>query len=45
MNTGKGCKYEAVDDETAEYAFQALGLPEWIARGNIETLRWFRNGK
>eukprot|EP00049_Salpingoeca_infusionum_P020635 m.364645 g.364645 ORF g.364645 m.364645 type:complete len:312 (-) comp27878_c0_seq1:275-1210(-) len=42
MATGHPCKYEAVDDETAVMAFEALGLPEWLAMGNVETLAYYR---
>ena len=45
MSTGHNVVYEDVDDETAMMAFQALGLPEWLARGNIEMLRYFVTNK
>lgn len=44
MKAGVGCKYHDVDDATAIMAFQVLGLQPWIAEGNVETLRWHRNG-
>lgn len=44
MKANKGTKYFNVDDNTAEQAFEALGLQPWIAKGNVEMLRWFREG-
>lgn len=44
MKAGKQCKYESVDDETAVTAFKYLGLQEWIAEGNVEMLRFIREG-
>ncbi|EDQ88363.1 uncharacterized protein MONBRDRAFT_26452 [Monosiga brevicollis MX1] len=41
MSTGHNVAYENVDEETASLAFQALGLPEWLARGNVEMLSYF----
>ena len=45
MSTGHSVKYEPVDEETAIMAFQALGLPEWLARGNVEMLQYFVQDK
>lgn len=45
MNTAvRTCKYSDVEDVVAAHAFQVLGLPKWIAEGNVETLRWMRTG-
>lgn len=44
MKAGFACEYEHVDDEIAEIAFTRLGLQPWIAKGNVETLRFIRNG-
>jgi uncharacterized protein YbjT (DUF2867 family) len=41
-STGYPCKYEMVDDDTAVIAFQALGLPDWLAIGNAETVAYYR---
>lgn len=45
MKAGVHCKYESVPDEVAIEAFAALGLQPWIAEGNVEMLKWFREGK
>lgn len=45
MKAGVGVKYYDVDDATAVAAFEALGLAPWIAAGNVEMLRWFREGR
>jgi len=44
MKAGVGVKYHDVDDDTTVAAFEALGLQPWIAAGNVETIRWFREG-
>lgn len=42
MGTNHSVSYEEVDDDTATAAFEALGLPSWLAEGNVETLRYYR---
>jgi hypothetical protein len=34
-----------VEDETAVEALEALGLKSWVATGNVEMFRWFREGQ
>ena len=41
---GVPCRYEDVDDDTAEYAFSVLGLQRWISRCTVEQVAWFRDG-
>eukprot|EP00038_Savillea_parva_P008085 m.174599 g.174599 ORF g.174599 m.174599 type:complete len:314 (-) comp13855_c0_seq1:290-1231(-) len=38
------CTYETVPDEVAAIAFQKLGLEEWVAKGDVETLKFIREG-
>ena len=45
MHAGLGVKYHDVDDATTVAAFEALGLLSWIAKGNVEMLKWFREGR
>lgn len=44
MKAGFQCEYKSVPDEIAVLAFNKLGLQEWIAEGNVETLKFFREG-
>lgn len=44
MKAGVPCIYENVPDKVAVQAFAALGLQRWIAEGNVEQLKWIREG-
>lgn len=44
MRANIPCKYETVDDETAVAAFKMLGLQPWIAEGNVEMIKFIREG-
>ena len=44
MKAGIQCRYETVEDEIAVAAWKALGLADWIAEGNVETIAWLRGG-
>ena len=42
MKAGVQCAYENVADEVAVAAFEALGLQSWLAKGNVEMLKFSR---
>jgi len=44
MKAGVDCVFENVSDDIAAFAYKALGLQEWIAVGNIEMIKFVRNG-
>jgi len=44
MKAGVPCTYETVADDIAALAFEQLGLQPWIARGNVEQIKWLREG-
>eukprot|EP00040_Diaphanoeca_grandis_P018459 m.97115 g.97115 ORF g.97115 m.97115 type:complete len:311 (-) comp26947_c3_seq2:108-1040(-) len=44
MKAGQDCIFENVSDEIAALAYKALGLQEWIALGNIEMIKFVREG-
>jgi len=44
MKAGVPCVYQNVDDEIVVMAFEVLGLQKWLAEGNVEMLRYIREG-
>merc|ERR1719231_58800 len=44
MNSGMPCTYENVDDEIVVMAFERLDLQPWLAAGNVEMLKYIREG-
>jgi len=44
MKANFECQYETVSDDIAIQAFVGLGLQEWIAVGNVEMLKFIREG-
>ncbi|EDQ88184.1 uncharacterized protein MONBRDRAFT_37497 [Monosiga brevicollis MX1] len=44
MKAGVQCNYQAVTDDEAVTQLEQNGLAAWIAKGQVETMAWFREG-
>ena len=44
MKSGVPCEYENVEDEIVVMAFTVLGLQNWLAEGNVQMLKYIREG-